>query len=131
MITPLAPDSGTTTLAVTECDLFLSVEHAVLADPHAGEQQLAVAADQLRTPRDVGVDALEAAVVERHDVVLDGLDQPESLQLGELLGILCGQVMRLRPVVGPVQLPHVVVERRRLSAIHGVRCLVTAVQPWW
>ena len=93
--------------------LVLEVEDAVLGDAHAGEQQLAVAADELRPAGDVGVDALEAAVVERQDVVLDRLDQPEPLQLGQLRRVLGDEVVRLRPVVGPVELPDVVVERRR------------------
>ena len=81
--------------------LVLQVEYAVLADPHPGEQQLAVAADQLRTAGDVGIDALEAAVIERHDVVFDGLDEPEPLQLGQFLGILCARLCAWVQSSGP------------------------------
>ena len=88
--------------------LVLQREHAPLAHPHAGEQQLRVAADELRPSGDVGVDPLEAAIVERHDVVLHRLDQPEPLQLGQLLRILGDNVLGLRPVVGAVELPDVV-----------------------
>ena len=46
-----------------------------------------------------------------------GLDDEETLQLGELLRVLLRQVLRLRPVgVRVVQLPHVVVERALVGA---------------
>ena len=93
--------------------LVLQREHTVFAHPHPIEEQLGVAANQLRSPGDVGVDAFKAAVVKGHDVVLDRLDQPKALQLSQFLGILLREVMRLRPVVGSVELPDVVVERRR------------------
>ena len=93
--------------------LVLERQDASLAHAHARKQQLRVAANELRTPGDVGVDPLEAAIVERHDVVLDRLDQPQPLQLGQFLRILGGDVLRLRPVVGAVELPDILVERRR------------------
>ena len=86
MITPSAPPSGTSISAVTECDLFLMHEDRVLGQPaHAAEQELRVAADELRPPGEVGVEALDAAVVERQDVVLRRLDQEQPLQLAQLL----------------------------------------------
>jgi hypothetical protein len=41
------------------------------------------------------VDALESAVIEWHHVVLDGLDQPEALQLSQFLRILLREVVCL------------------------------------
>ena len=58
-----------------------------------------------------------------HDVVLGRLDQEQSLQFGELLGMGLRQVVRLGPVgVGVVQLPDVLVERllQRPDPRHGV-----------
>ena len=93
--------------------LVLQRQNAGLADAHARKQELRVAVNELRTPGDVGIDPLEAAIVERHDVVLDRLDQPQPLQLRQFLRILGDEVLRLRPVVGAVEFPDVVVERRR------------------
>ena len=108
-----AADSGTTTFAVTECDLFLMLSTQFSLTRMPVEQQLGVAADQLRAPGDVGVDPLESAVVERDDVVLDRLDQPKPLQLSQFLRVVGGQIVGLGPVVGAVEFPDVVVERRR------------------
>ena len=89
----------------------LEREHAPLADPHTWEEQLRVAVDELRTPGDVGIDPLEAAVVNRHYVVFDCLDEPKPLQLSKFLGVLRSEIARLSPVVRAVELPHVVLER--------------------
>ena len=76
-----------------------------------GVQRLAGAADQRRPADDVGVEPLGRADVERQHVEPGGLDEEQPLQLGELLGVLGGEVVGLRPVlVDVVQLPHVVVE---------------------
>lgn len=91
----------------------LERQHGPLADPHALEQKLGVSADQLRTPGDVGIDPLEPAIVQRNDIVLNRFDQPKALQFSQFIGFLCGEIMRLSPVVGAVKLPHVVVERWR------------------
>ena len=72
--------------------------------------------DELRPTGEVGVEALHPPVVERQHVVLGGLDEEEPLQLAELVGLLRGQVVRLRPVVGSVQLPDVVVVGRQRCA---------------
>ena len=82
MITPSAPPSGTSTSAVIENDLFLFVDHGVLRQPpHAAEEQLRRASHQLRPTGEVGVEPLDAAIVERKHVVLAGLDQEEALEL--------------------------------------------------
>ena len=62
------------------------------------------------------VEPFDAAVVERQHPVLDRLDQEQSLEGGQLVGVLRRQVMGLGPVGGGVvQLPHVVVEGRKLG----------------
>ena len=131
-MTPLAPSLGTTTWAVTACDLFLTLRTMFSGRPlHAGVEHLRVAADQLRTTRDLGIEPLRLAVVDRQHVVPDRLDQEQALQLVQFLGHLLRQVVGLRPVVGAVQLPHVVVERGNFPVmIHGMPCFVQAVQPW-
>jgi len=52
--------------------LVLDVEHRAFGDPHAREEQLGVATDELRTAGDVRIDPLEAAVIEGDDVDLGG-----------------------------------------------------------
>ena len=133
MITPSRPALGTDDLGRHRVRLVLEREDRVLAQPaHAPEQQLRLAADELRAAGEVGVEALDAAVVERQHVVAGRLDQEQPLQLVQLLGLLVGEVVGLRPVVGRVELPHVVVEGGQLGAMtHGVLWRVTAVQPWW
>ena len=103
--------------------LVLDVDDAVLGQTaHAGEQQLRVALDQLGPAGQIGVDALDLPVVERQHVVLDRFDQPQPLQLVQLLRHLLRQVVGLRPVLAAVvELPHVVVERRHLLAAHHPR----------
>ena len=132
-ITPAAPPSGTSISAVTACDLFLMTTTEFSRQPaHAPEEELRVAADQLRAAGEIGVEALEAPVVERQDVVPRRLDQEQPLELGELLGLLGGEVVGLGPVVGPVELPDVVVDRRAArSPPTAVLWRVTAVQPLW
>jgi hypothetical protein len=52
--------------------LVLQVEHRVLAQTtHATEKELRVAGDELRPPGEVGVEALDAAIVERQHLVLE------------------------------------------------------------
>jgi hypothetical protein len=48
--------------------------------------RLGVALDQLRTTGEVAVDPFEAPVLDRHDVVLDRLDEPKTLQFGQFSG---------------------------------------------
>ena len=118
---------------MTEWHLFLMLTMEFFAQsPHAAEQDLAVAADELRPAGQVGVEALDPPVVERQDVILDGLDQEEPLQLGKLLWVLFGDVSRLRPVIGSVQFPDVLIEGRELARCPmGMLCRVTAVHPLW
>ncbi len=71
--------------------------------------------DELGAPGEVGVEALDATVVERQHVVLLRLLEPELLQLGELLGHLRCEVACLAPVgAGVVELPDVRLERGQL-----------------
>ena len=79
--------------------LVLDVDGGVLAEPrHPAEQELGRATDQGRSPRDVRVEALDAPIVEREDVVLACLLHEERLQLLELLGQLGREIVRLAPV---------------------------------
>ena len=57
--------------------------------------------------REVGVESLHPAIVEREHVVASRFDHEEALELLELLGHLLGEVVCLGPVVGRVQLPQV------------------------
>ena len=61
-------------------------------------------------PREVGVEALGAAVVERQHVVAGRFDQEQAVELGELLGLLLRQVVGLRPIIRRVELPDVGVD---------------------
>ena len=97
--------------------LVLEDDDRVLREAaHAGEQELRGAGDELGAAGELGVEPFVAPVVEREHVVLAGLDEEQALQLAELVGLLGGEVVGLGPVVGAVQLPHVVVERRQLLA---------------
>ena len=62
--------------------LVLEVDHRVLGEAtHAAVEDLRLALHELGPARDVGVEALDPAVVERQDVVLDRFDQEQPLQL--------------------------------------------------
>ncbi len=80
------PGGGTTTSAVTACDLFLvlMIELSV-SRPMPRNRNLPVALDQLRPAGDVGIGALGKPVVQRQHVVLDRLDQPQPLQFVQLV----------------------------------------------
>ena len=100
--------------------------------PMPPNEQLALAPHQRRTSGQVRVEAFHATVVERQHVVLRRLEEELALQVGQLVRVLGGQVVRLGPVVGPVQLPDIVLDGRQGTAItHGILCRVTAVQPLW
>ena len=118
---------------MTAYDLFfITTTEFSVSRPMPPNSSWRLPLDELRPAGEVGVEALDAPVVERQHVVLRRLDQEQALQLGELLRLLRREIVRLRPVVGRVQLPDVVVERPAAAAItHGVLCRVTAVQPWW
>ena len=91
----------------------LDVEHAVLGQTaHAADEHLRITFDQHRPSGGVGVDLLQHPVVDGQHLVARRLDQPEPLQLHQLLRVLLGQVPGLAPVLGRVvELPDVVVER--------------------
>ena len=81
--------------------------------------------DQGRASGTFGHRPFHAPVVQGQHVVLGGLDQPEPLQLGQLLGVVGRQVAGLAVVAVPVvELPHVVVERRQDATDHDPGCLV-------
>ena len=66
MITPWAPPSGTTTSAVTACDLFLTLRTLLsLQTAHAAEEDLRVSSNEHRPADEVGIEPLDAPVVER------------------------------------------------------------------
>ena len=98
--------------------LVLDADDRVLRQsPHAAEEELGVPTDQHRPPGQIRVQPFGAPVIERQHVVAGRLDQPQALQLVELLRHLLRQVVRLAPVlVGVVELPDVVVESRGLLA---------------
>ena len=86
-MTPSAPDCGHHDLGGHRVRLVLDVDDRAFGQPaHAAEQQLRVALDQLRPAGDVRVGALGKAIVQGQHVVLGRLDQPEPLQLVQLLG---------------------------------------------
>ncbi len=92
---------------------------------HRTKDNLTVAADQIRTPCDLGVRTFGESIVERQHVVLHGFDQPELLQLVQDVWMLLGQILRLRPVLRRVvQLPDIVVECDRLDLPCLPRCAV-------
>ena len=113
--------------------LVLHHHHRVLRQPpHPAEQHLAGAADELRAPGEVRVEALDAAVVEWQDVVLRRLDQEQPLQLAQ-----ASRAARPRGRAPVSSRPGRRAPTRRprgagVSAIsHGVLWRVTAVQPLW
>ena len=62
--------------------LVLEHDEGVLGEAaHPAEQDLLVAADELRSTGEVGVESLHPSRVERQDVVLPRLDEEEVLQL--------------------------------------------------
>ena len=135
MITPwVGPSAAAASAAVTLKERFL-MSMTLFSDSRfmPGKSTCVVPVISCGRPAMRGVEALEAAVVDGQDVVLDRLDQPQPLQRRELLGHLRRQVVGLGPVARPVvELPHVVVERRQdLVGNHGVLCRVTALQPLW
>ena len=115
--------------------LVLDVDHRVLRQAaHAAEEELRIPLDQHRPAGEIRVQPFGDIVVQRQHVVAGRLDQPQALQLVQLLRHLLRQVVRLAPVLaGVVQLPDVVVEGRGLLAARsqGVLWRVTAVQPLW
>ncbi len=127
-ITPSAPPSGTSTSAVSENDVFFIISTRVLGQPaHAAEQQLALALDQRRAAGRLGQAALDEAVVERDDVVLDRLDQPQPLQLVQLLRC---SAARSWPASSPSSCRRAPRRRRRTPAAWRRRRSPTACGAW-
>src|SRR5918998_2049883 len=93
---PIRPALGHDQLRRDPKRLVLDVQDARLGEAlHPREQGLLVARDVIRPAGELGVDPLIVAVIEGQDVVLGGLDQPQALQLAQLLGHLPAEVVRL------------------------------------
>ena len=128
-ITPLAPASGTTTSAVTECDLFLRLTTEFAQAAHAAEKDLRVAFNELRPAGHFRVEALDTPVVKGNHVVLDRFDQEGPLQFLELFRILFGKVEARVQSSGPYN-SQVSSSKGGSGAItQGTLCRVTAVHP--
>ncbi len=86
MITPSAPPSGTIDLGGDGVRFVLELITAFsVSRPIPPKNCCDVAPDERRTPGDVGVEALDAPVVQRQHVVLDRLDEEQPLQFVQLL----------------------------------------------
>ena len=121
MMTPLAAPCGQDHFGGDCARFVLEIEHDVFGEPpHAAEEHLRFALDERRPARQIGVEAFDAAIVQRQHIVLDRFDQELALEFLEHRGILCRDVMRLCPVVGRVELPHVVIVGRQRR--HDPRC---------
>src|SRR3954454_6928274 len=98
-MTPSAPASGTTTSAGTAWDLFLMLMRLFsLRRPMPPNSSCEFPLPNLRAADELGVEPLDATIVEREHVVLVGLLEPELLQLRQLLRHLSRKVARLAPV---------------------------------
>jgi hypothetical protein len=83
----------------------------MITPAHPAKEQLRGSLDQGRTPGQVRVEALDSTIVQRQDVILGRLDEPQTLQLVELLRFLFGEVPGLGPILATVvQFPDVIVE---------------------
>ena len=122
-----APLGGDRDLGGHRMGLVLDVDDRVLRQLfHAAEQDLAGPLDQYGPARGVRVQPLCKVVVQRQHVVAHRLDEPEPLQLVQLLRHLLGEVVRLGPVLARVvELPDVVVEGRSFLADEQPRRLVS------
>src|SRR5262249_42494735 len=98
--------------------VVLAVSDAACRKPaHAPGQRLSRPAVGPWSTREPGIDLLGNSVVDRQHVIASRLDQPQSLQLAQLIRHLLGEVPGLTPVLaGVVELPDVIVERYRLPA---------------
>src|SRR6478672_6875035 len=95
-ITPLAPDEGISSSAVTECDLFLVLIAVFSPRRRIPENRSCVLpCTTSGRPARSGVRALRLAIVEREHVVLGGFEIEETLHLGDLLRQLLREVVRL------------------------------------
>ena len=82
---------------------------------HAGiNRQRLAPAEQVGPAGDGGVEPLDAAVIDREDVVAHGFLVEDGLEFLELRGVLRGEVVGLAEVlVHVVEFPHVVLQRRQ------------------
>ena len=87
---PAGPAVGHDDLGGDRMRFVLHVEHGVLAEAdHPLIEQLGLAIDQHGTAGQIGVEPLDASIVEGQHVVLDGLDQPEALEfVSQLVGVI-------------------------------------------
>ena len=113
--------------------MFPSPGDTVLQARRCLEEQLRVATDEGRPPGHGRLEPLRGAVVQRQHVVLDGLNQPQPLQLCQHLGVVGGEVVGLAVVArAVVELPSSSNAGSPPPTItQGVLCLVTALQPLW
>ena len=111
--------SGTVRSAVTAWDLFFTLSTTFsVSRPIPPNSTWLLPADQRRTSGQVGVEPLDAPVVEREDLVLRPLEQELLLQVSQHLGVVGCEVVGLGPVVWCVELP----DGRRRTA--GAACRV-------
>jgi hypothetical protein len=77
---PFGTSLGHDDLGRDRVRLVLQVQDRVLAQsPHAAEQELGVPPDEHGPAGNIGVEALDAPVIEGQHVVLRNLDEPKPL----------------------------------------------------
>ena len=93
MTTPSAPPSGTSTSAVTENDLFLMLT-TLFSDsrPMPGKSSWELPWMSVGRPASSGFSRSAVRSSIGQHVVLDRLDEPQPLQLVQLLGVLGREV---------------------------------------
>jgi hypothetical protein len=105
-------------------DVLQVQDHRLRQPAHARVQRLRVTVDERGSTGDGGIESLDAPVVQRQHAVLAPLLEEQRLQLSQPLRLLGREISRLRPVVGPVQLPHVVLEGRQRAGSDPRRCVL-------
>ena len=134
MITPAAPRSGTSSSAVTECDLFLMLITAFSWSRRM--PQTAAASLPLHdggTAREAPIERSTLRSSSGNTLYFVASNSNRRCSSASLSGCSRRQVVRLSPVgAGVVQLPDIVLDRSgaALRLTHGVPCRVTAIQPW-
>ena len=89
MITPSAPPSGTTISAVIEWDLFFRLMTEFSVSRFIPPKSICeLPCTSSGRPASSGVETFDAPIVEGQDVVLHGFDEPEPLQVVQLVGLL-------------------------------------------
>ena len=135
MSTPVAPPAGTSTSAVTENDLFLMLT-TLFSDrrPMPGKNCWELPWMRVGRPAIAGSSRSAVRSSIGSTLYFVASISHSRCSCGQHLGVLGGQVVGLAEVgAAVVQLPDVVVEGRQVppTMTHGVRCLVTALQPRW